>query len=392
MNSPRRLFIVGQNSELYQQWSEYLSGTDWAVEIFTDYDDVKDTLLGNIDSSALVLLDMSLSEVRDFKFLGGVGSTNAFIVVLENPTATEVATCYRNDATDILIKPFDQKELLKSLERSAKYQKLLVENQGYREQLEAANRNLQDSLRILEMDQIAGRQVQQSMLPVTPQRFGDYEISHFIVPSLYLSGDFVGYHCIFDRYLVFYAADVSGHGASSAFLTVLLRFLLTRILRRHVHNDDRDAMARAPQGFVEYINRQILAIGLDKHLTMFAGSIDMEQNTLRYAVGAHMPMPVLVHDGEVEMMEGKGKPLGIFEDVHWSISEKALPDKFALVLTSDGVLEVLPGESMEDKEQFMLSAIASSDTSLDSICQQLGLRDLTESPDDVTVLTVRRGY
>ena len=71
-----------------------------------------------------------------------------------------------------------------------------------------------------------------------------------------------------------------------------------------MHNDDRDAMARAPQGFVEYINRQILAIGLDKHLTMFAGSIDMEQNTLRYAVGAHMPMPVLVHDGEVEMMEG----------------------------------------------------------------------------------------
>jgi serine phosphatase RsbU (regulator of sigma subunit) len=392
MDSPKKLFIVGQHTELYRQCSDYLLGSGWDVEVFHDYDHAKSAIRAEIGGSAMVLLDVPLSDVDAFRVLSGPDSTHAFIVALENPSANEVATCYRNDATDVLIKPFDRNALLKSIERSLKYQKLLVENRGYREQLEAANRTLQDSLSILEMDQIAGRQVQQSMLPATPMRVRDYEIAHFIVPSLYLSGDFVGYHVVFDRYLVFYAADVSGHGASSAFLTVLLRFLLTRILRGHVRKDDREAMERSPQGFVEYINRQILAIGIDKHMTMFAASIDMDRNVLRYAVGAHMPMPVLLHEGQAEVIEGKGKPLGIFENAEWPVREVPLPEKFALVLTSDGVLEVLPGEELDDKEAFMLSSIAASDTSIKSVCEKLGISELKNAPDDVTVLTVRKGY
>ena len=390
MDSPKQLFIVGQNTELYRQWSSYLVDTDWDISVFTDIEAAKEAVAGR--NPGVVLLDIPMPDMHGFRFLGGLDSRTAFIPVLDNPSPMEVASCYRGDATDILINPFDKQALLRGIERSTKYQKLLIANSNYKQQLEQANRDLQDNLRILEMDQQAGRQVQQSMLPPTPQRYRDYEIAHFIVPSLYLSGDFVAYHVIFNRYLVFYAADVSGHGASSAFLTVLLRFLMTRTLRRHVDNNGREAMARAPEGFVEYINKQILAIGVDKHLTMFAGSIDMECNVLRYAVGAHMPMPVLIQDGNVELMEGKGKPLGIFEDIEWPVIERQLPDKFALVLTSDGVLEVLPGDSLEDKESFMLSAVARSDTSVESVCEELQISELKDAPDDVTVLTVRRGY
>lgn len=45
---------------------------------------------------------------------------------------------------------------------------LRVENQRYRDKLEAANRELQASLNLLQEDQNAGRQVQMNMLPVTP--------------------------------------------------------------------------------------------------------------------------------------------------------------------------------------------------------------------------------
>lgn len=391
MKRAKQLCIVSKTPDMGQQCLGYLSDSEWTIQNFSDPSLAVEHIRQY--SPGVVLVDLPLAEMEaKFSSMSGAESSSAYITVLENPTAMNVASCFRHDAVDILIKPFSKEAFLKSIERSSKYQKILNENRSYRLQLEETNRDLQDNLKILEMDQLAGRQIQQSMLPTTPQQHGEYEIAHYIVPSLYLSGDFVGYHVIFDRYLVFYAADVSGHGASSAFLTIVLRFLLTRILRRHIGNNDRKAMARAPEGFIEYINRQILEIGIDKHLTMFSGSIDMERNILRYSVGAHMPMPIFVDDSETRVMPGKGKPLGIFEDVEWAIEERTLPEKFALILTSDGVLEVLPGDDLMQKEQFLLKAVSKSDTSINSVCTELGITELQNAPDDVTVLTVRRGY
>ncbi len=89
---------------------------------------------------------------------------------------------------------------------------------------------MQASLNLLQEDQNAGRQVQMNMLPVTPWSIEGLEFSHRIIPSLYLSGDFVDYFRVDERRVAFYLADVSGHGASSAFVTVLLKFMTTRLL------------------------------------------------------------------------------------------------------------------------------------------------------------------
>ena len=53
---------------------------------------------------------------------------------------------------------------------------------------------------------------------------------YWFAPSLYLSGDFLDYQRYNDRFSAFYFADVSGHGASSAFVTVLLKYLCNRWL------------------------------------------------------------------------------------------------------------------------------------------------------------------
>src|SRR5690606_39405532 len=96
--------------------------------------------------------------------------------------------------------------------------------------LEATNRELQASLHLLQEDQDAGRQVQISLLPATPWEADSFSFAHQIIPSLYLSGDFVDYFRVDERRIAFYLADVSGHGASSAFVTVLLKFMTTRLL------------------------------------------------------------------------------------------------------------------------------------------------------------------
>ncbi len=391
MSAAKKLCILSFRQENANKWKAYLQAADWDVRVFADIPASLQYI--RQQNPSVAVLDIPLSDIDEhFSNLGGLESSTAYITVLEKPSQMEVVNCFRSDATDVLIKPFNRKALLSAVERACKYQQLVNQNRLYKEQLEASNRILSDNLRILEMDHLAGRQIQQSMLPETPQRFGEYEIAHHIVSSLYMSGDFVGYHVIFDRYLVFYAADVSGHGASSAVLTVVLRLLLSRILRRHIDNDDREAMTRAPEGFIEYLNKQILAIGIDKHLTIFAASIDMKRNILRYSVGAHMPMPVFIADDKCEVLPGRGKPIGIFENIEWQVEEKQLPDKFAIVLTSDGALEIAEGNDLIEKEHFIWDAVKRSDTSMESLCQNLGLIHMESAPDDITVLTVRRGY
>ncbi len=391
MDKNSKLFIVADSIEHCQILENYLAETNWDVSKFDNPDEALEKI--EAEHPRVVVVDLPLDFMQEkFGLLPSQDTDTAYVAILPEVDPREVAKFFHNNASDVLIKPFADERFRQAIERASNYKSLIVQNRQYREQLEMANRNLRESFRILEQDQIAGRQVQNSLLPVTPMIHGDYEISHHIEPSLYLSGDFVGYNVIFDRYMVLYVADVSGHGASSAFLTVLLKFILNRILRRHVTQNDYKAFARAPEGFIEHINKQIMALGLDKHLTLFSACIDMERNFLRYSVAAHMPMPVFVTNGDVRILPGKGKPVGIFSNCTWEVQEIALPDKFAMVIVSDGVLEILPGKTLKQKEQFISDTIAKSDTSIEAICEGLGIHQGQDVPDDITVLTLRRGY
>lgn len=391
MKKNGKLYIVAEDQQSCRELESHLAGTAWCVSCFDDPSTAIAAI--KVDHPGVVVVDLPSSPLRaQLVELASMEIDVAYIMVVPETDPRQVVEFFHQNVSDVVIKPFTGERFCQAVERASGCKSLMVQNSLYREQLEKANRELEESLRILEVDQMAGRQVQHSLLPVTPLYYGEYEIAHRIVPSLFLSGDFVGYNVIFDRYMVFYVADVSGHGASSAFLTVLLKFILNRILRRHITRNDMSAMAKAPEGFIEHINRQIMVLGLDKHLTMFAASIDMERNILRYSVAAHMPTPVFVSNGDVRSLHGKGKPVGIFPDASWDVQEIVLPEKFAMAIVSDGVLEFLPGASYREKEQFIADTIAKSDTSIESICEGLGVDKVKDAPDDVTVLTIRRGY
>ena len=303
----------------------------------------------------------------------------------------QVAEYFRLGVADVVFPGASEAKIKNTLQQVDQRAESRVQKRLYRTELEKANMELQESLRLLKQDQLAGLEVQKSLMPESPLKFGDYEISHSITPSLYLSGDFVGYNFVLGRYLLFYFADVSGHGASSAFITVLLRFMIGRVIRRHQLEKDYVALAQAPEGLLEHINNQLLATGLGKHLTMVAGSLDTETSKLRYVVGAQQPSPILVTEGKAEYLPGKGKPAGIFEDAAWGVEEITVPEKFAFVLLSDGVFELVPDKEIEDKEQTLLSYLASSSENIDKLRESLAVDNIEDPQDDISVLLLTRG-
>ena len=328
------------------------------------------------------------SSQRDY--LKTLAAEFLVIILLSADQSHGVAEYFRLGVADVVFPQSSDKELAATLERVDSLAQSRDQKRLYRRELEKTNQNLQESLRLLKQDQLAGLEVQKSLMPESPLKFGDYEISHSITPSLYLSGDFVGYNFVLGRYLLFYFADVSGHGSSSAFVTVLLRFMIGRVIRKHQVQKDYAALAQAPEGLVESINSQLLATGLGKHLTIVAGSLDTETRK-RYVIGAQQPAPILISDGQARFLPGKGKPAGIFEEATWAVEEIALPESFALVLLSDGVFDLLSDKEIVDKEETLLRYLTASSESLDKLKDAVFIDEIKDPQDDISVLLLTRG-
>ncbi|WP_221798557.1 PP2C family protein-serine/threonine phosphatase [Oceanobacter mangrovi] len=311
------------------------------------------------------------------------------IVVSGAGVMDDVVKALRLGADDFLVKPILDLEVLHhSVKRALERVELQRQNESYRNYLEKTNFELKEGLEELRRDQLAGRQIQMRMLP-DPLEFQGFECDHKLYTSLLLSGDFLDYFELGEHRLVFYIADVSGHGASSAFVTVLLKNLSYRLRRNYRRGSSDDLLF--PARVLERINSEMLATGLDKHLTIFYGLIDTQQGTLQYSVGGHLPMPVLLSANDCHYLEGRGMPVGMFAEAEYQNRTVELPDNYRLLLFSDGILEVLPPKELEDKESALLQLIEQQKGSLEGLAHELALDSLEEVPDDIAMLVIGRG-
>lgn len=339
----------------------------------------------------LVICDLRMPQMGGLELIRQVSECAPqlpVIVVSGAGVMSDAVEALRLGAADYLIKPLEDLAVLEhSVRRALDRSRLVLENQRYRDKLEAANRELEASLHLLQEDQTAGRQVQMNMLPESPWVAGEFAFEHQIIPSLYLSGDFVDYFRVDERRIAFYLADVSGHGASSAFVTVLLKFMTTRLMFELKRSRMREFK---PSEVLSHINRGLINSKLGKHVTMVGGVIDEESGLLTYAVGGHLPLPVLYTPEHCRYLEGRGLPVGLFDEATYQDLVVELPPQFSLSLMSDGILDLLPGDTLKDKEAALPEIVKAAGGSLDGLRQRFGLATLGEMPDDIALLVLSR--
>jgi len=340
----------------------------------------------------VIICDLRMPQIDGLELIRRINVIDSevpVIVVSGAGVMSDAVEALRLGAADYLIKPLEDLAVLEhSVRRALDRSQLRLENRRYREKLEAANRELQASLHLLQEDQNAGRQVQMNMLPTTPWQADGLQFAHQIIPSLYLSGDFVDYFRVDERRVAFYLADVSGHGASSAFVTVLLKFMTTRLLYEWKRNGTLPEFK--PSDVLGHINRGLINCKLGKHVTMLGGVIDEQSGTLTYSIGGHLPLPVLFSEGETRYLEGRGLPVGLFEEASYSDMVMRLPQSFSLSLMSDGILDLLPGDTLKDKEAALPRLVGEAGGTLDGLRQVFGLANLGEMPDDIALLVLSR--
>ncbi|MBZ9560407.1 MULTISPECIES: SpoIIE family protein phosphatase [unclassified Modicisalibacter] len=313
------------------------------------------------------------------------------VVVTESRLDEELLHAVDSGLVDYLVEPLRHGDVLRRLvARALEHQQLAEEHARDRTRLAELNENLETHLAMLRLDQQAGGHIQRKLLPPESLTLNGVRCDFRLVPSLYLSGDFLDFQRFDARYSVFYFADVSGHGASSAFVTVLLKYLCNRWL-----NDwDGDSPETLPARWLARLNRELLDTGIGKHATLFVGVLDAATHRLHYSLGAQMPMPLCDDGQSLEALAGEGMPVGLFPGIDYPNYCLELPASFRLWLCSDGVLECLPGETLTARLDELKRRITASGD-IRTLLAGLGVErdddtphDQEELPDDLTIMTL----
>jgi phosphoserine phosphatase RsbU/P len=336
------------------------------------------------DRPDLVLCDLQLPGLSGLEILRHITTSDPdhpVIVVSGSMEMSDAVSALRLGAWDYLLKPIeDWNALVVSVWKALDRARLVRENREYRDQLEQSYRQLRE-------DESAARHIQFQLLPPPRSIINHIECTRLLRTSAYLSGDFLDCFSIDDHRMGFYIADVSGHGVSSAFITVLLKTTMSMLLDEYHQKANNTVLL--PVEVFRHLNAEIARRHFEKYLTMFYGVVDRQMGTLRYANAGHFPWPIFLNGGSARFLEDKNVPVGLFENASYTEATLDLPEKYILALFSDGLLEVMPEGSLKSRMEMLRLEIEKPGASIETIAWNLGLANIGSPVDDITLLMVR---
>ena len=395
MSRSGKVLVLDDQRDRGRQLASILTEAGYQVDIHTNLHSSQFSLANSAAYDVVIADEADLcganSELNIKQHTPDMDMHVPSIMLASKVDADSVATALRLGAIDFFVRPLrDAEALFAAIDRCVSQCRIRRDLAESRQRLETTNAELRGTVKVLEQDQQAGRQVQMRMLPSSPLIVEDYVFSHTVIPSLYLSGDFTDYITVGDHSVTFFIADVSGHGSSSAFCTVLLKNLFARKRSDYIRKTDDTILS--PAGMLKRANYELLDVGVGKFATMVVGNLDFKNNTLRYSVAGHLPQPVLVTEGGARYLRGEGSAVGLMEDAHFEEHLIDLPDSFILSLFSDGILEILPPTNLIEKEKYFLDVFRHSSEGPEAVMDMLGLDKVDVAPDDIAALFIlKRG-
>ena len=225
--------------------------------------------------------------------------------------------------------------------------------------IDAQYKRTQDS-----RDLPSAAELQKRLLP-NPIELQNYTVETFFQPSAYLSGDWFDYWKISDKEVMFYLADVSGHGVTSSLLTSWMAAFHGR--------------AKTPRGLIKKLNGMLVQENIEKHITMIAGILNLETHQLRWSSAGHYPPAIIFEPNQApKILHTSSFPLGLTEELEVEEHECVLNRHARFIICSDGALEPFNGGL---NDQF---------TQLVYHLQNQSFEAPEHVADDIAILSLRR--
>jgi len=227
----------------------------------------------------------------------------------------------------------------------------------------------------LEADQIAARQIQQTLQPGKLTELPGYGVETFYKPFRAVGGDYFDVIELAGNRTLFAVADVSGKGMPAALLAANIQALV-----RSIANLEADPLVLARQ-----INKHLCRYTpSDRFATAVFILLSRETGELTYVNAGHNA-PIVFGSGSAIELEATGMPLGLFPNAAYEARSALLAPAGLLLIFTDGLTDSIAGENAES---CLRDALADSSGKTMTILQ--ALIDPHFNEDDVTILLVKR--
>ncbi len=227
----------------------------------------------------------------------------------------------------------------------------------------------------LEADQIAARQIQQTLQPEKLDALPGYQVETFYQPFRDVGGDYFDVIALPDNRTLFAVADVSGKGMPAALLAANIQALV-----RSIANVEPDPLALARQ-----INKHLSRYTpMDRFATAVFVALNRDSGELTYVNAGH-DAPIVFCSGSTTLLEATGMPLGLFAEAEYEAGNAAIQPGCGLLLFTDGLTDSIAGT---DSTVRLRDALANG-----SGRTMAGLKSLVDparTEDDITILLVKR--
>ena len=227
----------------------------------------------------------------------------------------------------------------------------------------------------LETDQIAARQIQQTLQPGKLEELAGYEVLAFYKPLREVGGDYFDFIDLGAGRTLFAMADVSGKGIPAALLAANIQALVRSIA----------SVESAPLELAKQINRHLSRYTPeDRFATAVLIVLSRDSGELTYVNAGH-EAPIVFSSGTTAPLEATGPPLGLFADAEYEAHASVISPGGTLLMFTDGLTDSIQGKNPEKR---LRDAFAeSAGRTMDNL---QSLVDPKFNEDDVTILLVKR--
>jgi phosphoserine phosphatase RsbU/P len=187
--------------------------------------------------------------------------------------------------------------------------------------------------RRLERDLSMAREVQMSLMPPCCPAMPSAEVGARFAPAREIGGDLYDFLAYSKTKQAIAVGDVSGKGAPAA----LYAALSSGILRSHA------AAELAPAAMLAATNRSLQQRPIQaNYLSLIYALWEAQTKTMRIA-NSGLPRPIYCHQGETQIVEAAGLPLGLFPEAEYDETTIHAQKGDVFVFFSDGIIDATNG-------------------------------------------------
>ena len=185
----------------------------------------------------------------------------------------------------------------------------------------------------LERELEIAAQVQRSLLRETLPEFHDYRFAAYLEPARAVGGDLYDVMVLDDEHVGLLLADVADKSVQAALFMAVIKTLF--LVESRLSLSPSEVALRVHQDLMEVSTTD------DVFVTVFYGILHRPTGRLTYVVAGH-ERPLLVRPNqEVIALVGKGRFLGMLEDLHLDEYVTTLQPGDRLVVFSDGLPDAI---------------------------------------------------